>query len=187
MQFGQGGLPRRSVTAFQLLEVLGKARVHVVRVNLASVDLGDVAVDIDVDVDVEGNALASTATACPKLLVALQQRQVLQLRDGNRNRLLGLGIEFVEGLVPGKALDLRGLQDGTEPVELLGKGRPCRQVIRQLGKVSDGRRAEDDRLSSRGSSGWRARMCSGTTKRMYQMPLAPLERWAAPRRGVQPE
>ncbi|MNJ52744.1 hypothetical protein D3C77_480970 [compost metagenome] len=137
MQFGQGHLFGWLISALQLLEVLGKARVHVVGVDLAGVDFGDVAVDVERD------GLAGTATARAQFLVALQQRQVLQLRDGQRNRLLGIRVELVDRLVPGEALNLGGLQDGAEPVELFREGRPRRQVVGQLGKVGDARRAED--------------------------------------------
>jgi hypothetical protein len=93
----QGKVP---VAALQLLEGLGIARVHVVRVDLAGVDLGDVAVDVERD------GRAGTATACPRLLVALPQRQVSQRRETQGSRYSGADLGLCGKATP------RGLNFG---------------------------------------------------------------------------
>ncbi len=137
MQLGQGRFFSLLVAALQDFEIFLKARVHVVGVDLAGVDFGDVAIDL------EGNALAASAGANTQFFVALEERQILMVANGELDLCLGIFAELINRFLPRKALDLRGLQDGAELIELLGKGRARREVVWQFHEIWDTRCAEN--------------------------------------------
>ena len=139
VQIGQGSFLGLFITALQDFEIFLKTRVHVVGVDLAGVNFGDVAIDL------EWNALATTAATPTQFFVALEKRQILMVANGELDLRLGIFAELIHRFFPRKALDLRGLEDGAELVELLGKGRTCREVVRQLHKVRDARCVENGR------------------------------------------
>ena len=96
VQIGQGDFLGLFVFTLQDFQILRKARVHVVGVDLAGVDFGDVAIDV------ERNAFAPTASTHAKFFVTLKKRQILMVANGELDLPLGIFVELINWFLPRK-------------------------------------------------------------------------------------